>query len=190
MTALQTLRKARVRAGRRALILGASGGVGSFAVLLSLLEGLHVTAVASRDGQEHLRRLRPQRAIDRSTQDWRTVPERFDFVFDCTGSTTYAECRHLLGDAGVYANTLPDGAMYLAALWTRLASSRRVIPVLERPIRADLQELVALAAEGKLRPPVTRVASMDEVPELERELEARRGRGKFVVRVGVAQPAC
>lgn len=189
MTALQALRKARVRAGQRALIVGASGGVGSFAVLLSLLEGLHVTAVASRGGQEHLRRLGPHRAIDRSTEDWKKVPERFDFVFDCSGSSTYAECRHLLGETGVYANTLPDGGMYLAALWARLTSSRRVIPVLERSIRADLQKLVALAAEGRLRPPVTRVASMDEVPGLELDLEAWRGRGKFVVQVAGLDPA-
>lgn len=79
--------------------------------------------------------------------------------------------------------------MYLAALWARLASPRRVIPVLERPIRAHLQKLVVLAAEGRLRPPVTRVASMDEVPQLELELEAWRGRGKFVVRVAGVQPS-
>lgn len=186
LTALQALRKARVRAGQRALIVGASGGVGSFAVLLSLLEGLHVTAVASRDGQEHLRRLGPQRVIDRSIEDWRKVSERFDLVFDCTGSSTYAECRHLLAGKGVYANTLPNGAMYLAALWARLSSSRRVIPVIERPVRADLQRLVALAADDRLRPPVTRIASMDEVPELELDLEAWRGRGKFVVQVAAA----
>lgn len=188
LTALQTLRKGGVRAGQRVLIVGASGGVGSFAVLLSLLEGAHVTAVAGREGQEHLARMRPDRAIDRTTQDWKKLPGRFDLVFDCTGATTYAECRHLLTDGGVYANTLPNGAMYRAALWAWLTSSRRVIPVLERPIRADLQNLVTLAAEGRLRPPVTRIAAMEDVPELERELEAGHGRGKFVVRIAGSEP--
>ncbi len=183
LTALQTLRKARVRAGHRALIVGASGGVGSFAVLLSLLQGLHVTAVAGREGQAHLRSLGPQRVIDRTTLDWKALPERFDVVFDCTGSSTYAECRHLLADTGVYANTLPNGAMYRASFWAALTSRRRVIPVLQRPVRADLRELVTLAAAGRLRPPVTCIASMDEVPRLMRELEAGGGRGKFVVRV-------
>ena len=183
MTAVQALRGARVRAGQRALIVGASGGVGSFAVVLAMIEGLHVTAVASHAGQEQLRRLAPHRAVDHSMADWRQPGERFDFVFDCTGASTYAQCRHLLTDTGVYANTLPNGAMYLSALLARLTSRRRVLPVIERPVRADLEWLVALAAERKLASIVTRVASMDEIPELERELEAGRGRGKFVVRL-------
>ncbi len=73
--------------------------------------------------------------------------------------------------------------MYRASVWAALASRRRVIPVLQRPVRADLRELVTLAVAGLLRPPVTRIASMDEVPRVMRELEAGHGRGKFVVRV-------
>ena len=181
LTALQALRKARIRAGQRALVVGASGGVGSFAVLLARLDGLHVSAAASAAGQEHLRGLAPDRAIDASREDWRELAERFDLVFDCTGASTFAQCRHLLARTGVYANTLPNGAMYRAALWAALTSRQRVVPVMERPVREDLAKLVALAAEGRLRVPVTRVAAMRDVPELERELEAGRGRGKFVV---------
>lgn len=58
----------------------------------------------------------------------------------------HAECRHLLADTGVYANTLPNGAMYRASFWAALTSRRRVIPALQRPARADLRELVMLAA--------------------------------------------
>jgi NADPH:quinone reductase-like Zn-dependent oxidoreductase len=184
ITALQTLRGAGLRAGQRALIVGASGGVGSFAVPLAKLEGAHVTAVASAAGQEHLASLGADRALDRTREDWMKLGERFDLVFDCTGSTRFAQCRHLLAERGAYANVVPTAAMYGAAIVARILTRRRVIPVMRRPSRGDLERLVGLLAEGKLRPPITRIASMGNVPEIQRELEAGNGRGKIVVRLG------
>lgn len=181
ITALQALRKARRRPGQRVLVLGASGGVGSFAVLLAKLQGLEVTAVASAAGQPHLASLAPHRAIDASQQDWRRLGERFDLVLDCTGATTFRQCLPLLQPDGAYANTLPGGALFGAAAWAAITSRRRVIAVMAKPNAPDIGELAGLAAQGRLRAPVTRVGGMGDVPALLEELEAGRGRGKFVV---------
>jgi NADPH:quinone reductase-like Zn-dependent oxidoreductase len=183
MTALQTFRQARIRPGGRALIVGAAGGVGSFAVGLAKAGGMHVTAVASASAQALLATLPADRRIDYSATDWRRLGERFDFVFDCSGTSRYADVAPLLADDGVYAHVLPGAAIYIRAWWLGATSKRRIVPVMERVDGKDIAELVALAAEGKLRIPVTRVSGPEQLPALLAEMRQGHGRGKVVVRI-------
>ena len=74
ITAVQALREARLAAGQRVLVVGAAGGVGSFAVQLARDAGAHVTAVASTAGQAFLATLSPERAIDYQREDWKALP--------------------------------------------------------------------------------------------------------------------
>ena len=181
-TAVQGLRDAGLAAGQRVLVVGAAGGVGSFAVQLAKDAGAHVTAVASAAGQAFLSTLAPDRGIDRDRENWKALDERFDVVFDTSGTSTFGECRALLAPAGAYVNTLPGAALYLWSWWLRLASRQRCVPVMERPNRADLETLVRLATSGRLQSAVTRTGRFDEVPDLEREMAAGHNQGKIVVR--------
>lgn len=182
IAALQGLREARLAAGQRVLVVGAAGGVGSVAVQLAKDAGAHVTAVASAAGQEFLATLAPDRSIDRGREDWKALGERFDVVFDASGTSTFGECRALLAPAGSFVHTLPGAALFLWSWWLRLASKQRCLPVMERPNRADLETLVHLAAGGRLKSAVTRIGRPDEVPDLEREMAGGHNRGKIVVR--------
>ena len=182
ITAVQALREAGLAAGQRVLAVGAAGGVGSFAVQFAKLSGAHVTAVASTGGQAFLATVAPDRAIDYQRADWKALPERFDIVFDASGASTFRECRRLLAPGGAYVNTLPGAALYCWSWWLKLTAKERCMPVMERPNLADLETLVRLAAEGRLRSVVTRVGRPDEVPALEREMAEGHNRGKIVVR--------
>jgi len=182
ITAVQGLRDARLGEGDRVLVVGAAGGVGSFAVQLAKDAGAQVTAVASTAGQQFLATLGPHRAIDYRNQDWRALPERFDIVFDASGTSTFPECRALLEPDGCYVNTLPGAALYVRSWWLRLAARQRCVPVMERPNLADLESLVRLADAGRLKSAVTRTARPDEVPDLQREMAEGHNRGKIVVR--------
>jgi NADPH:quinone reductase-like Zn-dependent oxidoreductase len=182
ITAVQALRDARLAAGQRVLVVGAAGGVGAFAVQLAKDAGAHVTAVASSAGQAFLATLAPYRAIDYNREDWKSLPEEFDIVFDVSGTTTYPECRHLLAPAGTYVNTLPGAALFGWSWWLKLTARERCVPVMEKPDLADLETLVGLAAAGRLRAPVTRIAAPGDVPALQREMQAGHNRGKTVVR--------
>ena len=182
ITAVQALREANLAAGRRVLVVGAAGGVGSFAVQYAMACGAHVTAVASRGGQEFLARLAPDRAIDYEREDWKALAERFDIVFDASGTSTFPQCRRLLAPGGAFVHSLPDAALYCWSWWMRLTAKERCMPVMERPNLADLETLVAMAADGRLKSVVTRVGRPDELPELQREMALGHSRGKVVVR--------
>ncbi len=182
ITAVQALREARLAAGQRVLVVGAAGGVGSFAVQYAKEAGAHVTAVASTEGQAFLAGLGPDRAIDYRREDWKALPETFDIVFDASGTSTFPGCRRLLAPAGIYVHSLPNAGLYLWSWWLKLVSRQRVHPVMERPNLADLQALVDLAASGRLKSVVTRVGQPGDVPELQREMAGGHNRGKIVVR--------
>ncbi len=182
ITAVQALREARLAAGQRVLVVGAAGGVGSFAVQYAKEAGAHVTAVASTEGQAFLAGLGPDRAIDYRREDWKALPETFDIVFDASGTSTFPGCRRLLAPAGIYVHSLPNAGLYLWSWWLKLVSRQRVHPVMERPNLADLQALVDLAASGRLKSVVTRVGRPGDVPELQREMAGGHNRGKIVVR--------
>lgn len=182
ITAVQALREARLAAGQRVLVVGAAGGVGSFVVQLARDAGAHVTAVASTAGQAFLATLSPERAIDYQREDWKALPERFDIVFDASGTSTFPEGRRLLAPGGAYVHTLPGAALYCWSWWLRLTARERCVPVMEKPNLDDLETLVRLAASGRLKSVVTRVGRPDEVPALQREMEGGHNRGKIVVR--------
>jgi NADPH:quinone reductase-like Zn-dependent oxidoreductase len=156
--------------------------VGSFAVQLAKDAGAHVTAVASTAGQELLAKLAPDRAIDYRKQDWKTLPERFDIVFDASGTSRFPECRRLLAPGGAYINTLPNAAMYCQSWWLALTAKERCVPVMERPNLADLETLVRLATSSRLKSVVTRIGRPEEVPALQREMQGGHSHGRIVVR--------
>lgn len=182
ITAVQALREANLAAGQRVLVVGAAGGVGSFAVQYVGACGAHVTAVAGTGGQEFLARLAPDRAIDYNREDWKALAERFDIVFDASGTSTFPQCRRLLAPGGAFVHSLPNAALYCWSWWMKLTAKERCMPVMERPNLADLETLVAMAADGRLKSVVTRVGRPDELPELQREMALGHSRGKLVVR--------
>ncbi len=182
ITAVQALREAGLATGQRVLVVGAAGGVGSFAVQVAKDAGAHVTAVASTEGQEFLAGLAPDRAIDYRREDWKALPERFDIVFDASGTSTFPPCRRLLAPGGAFVHSLPNAALYGWSWWLKLTARERCMPVMERPNLVDLQKLVGMAAEGRLRSVVTRIGRPEDVPELQREMARGHNRGKIVVR--------
>jgi NADPH:quinone reductase-like Zn-dependent oxidoreductase len=144
--------------------------------------GAQVTAVAGTDGQAFLARLAPDRAIDYQREDWKALGERFDMVFDASGTSSFPACRRLLAPGGTFAHTLPNAALFGWSWWLRLTAKERCVPVMERPNRADLETLVRLAGAGTIRSTVTRIGGPEDVPALQGAMEGGHNRGKIVVR--------
>ncbi len=181
--ALQSLQQADVKAGHAVLIVGAAGGVGSFAVQLAKIAGARVTAVAGGDGLDFVRPFAPDRLIDYRLLDWKAIPERYDVVFDASGSATFPECRRLLAPEGVSAHALPGAALFLWSMWAKATSKQRCLVISERADVTDLKRLVDHAAAGRLRSVVSRVARPEDVPDIQRAMKAGRNRGKIVIRM-------
>lgn len=189
-TALQGLRDhARLASGRRVLVYGAGGGVGTFAVQIAKAMGASVTAVTSGARVEIMRALGAQTVIDHAAEDALARPERYDVFFDLAGDRTIGECRSV---------TSPQGCVVLAGSGTRhgmgllarplagvLARGKgpRVVVFVSEGRTEDTVALGKLVEEGKLRPVIERTYALAEAPEAMRRLAAGGVRGKLVLRV-------
>jgi NADPH:quinone reductase-like Zn-dependent oxidoreductase len=185
-TAIAALRdRARLAAGDRLLVRGASGGVGSVAVQLGRAWGAHVTGLAGAQSLDFVRDLGADEAFDYAT----TAPADlglFDVVLDTVGTGMRAY-RRLLAPGGRMVAIAFDTANPVASVSQLLAStvfgSRRVRFFSSDPARPLFAELTRLTESGAVRPVVDTVYPLADIAAAHRALERGGVRGKNVVRV-------
>lgn len=184
LTALQCLRDlGRIAAGRRVLIVGASGGVGHFAVQIAKSVGAHVTAVCSARNADLMRRLGADRVIDYTQTADLLGPQPYDLVLDLIVQAPLRRLLHLLANDGIYVCSLPSASRIAAAVLLPLVSRRRVRIAGVKPRSADLDELSRLAEAGKLRPVIDRRFDLVELAAAHTASQRGRTVGKIVVKV-------
>lgn len=154
MTALQGLRDdcGMKLSGetRRVLIVGASGGVGHYAVQLAKLAGAHVTAVCSESSEELVRSLGADEVIDyRKQSDFRRG-EPYDLVVDCAAKASWSSFREVMNEGGHLSQPTPSGGWLLPLVMAPLSSKKAHFTRLV-PSAADLQILVDHLASGQMR---------------------------------------
>ena len=189
MTALQGLRDAGgVAAGQRVLIIGASGGVGTFAVQIAAALGAHVTAVCSTRNVDLVRSLGAEDVIDYERDDLLARPERFDVIFQGAGTASPRRLRRLLVPKGTLV--LSNGQGRLAGIDRVLTATlmnpfvrERLIVYLTRERGEDLLAVRGLVEAGAVRPVIDRTFPLDRVVEAFRYLEAGHTQGKVVITV-------
>jgi NADPH2:quinone reductase len=182
-SALQMCRLAGVAAGRRVLVHGAAGGVGSFAVQIVRALGARAVATGSSASQTFIAALQPDLQFDYTQQPVSTWGGPFDAVLDCASTLTAADIASLLAAGGRYVSTLPKfPGMLLDPLLNPFRRTRRHALRLT-PSRADLQTLLQWLVEGRVRPRISAYfAAADAVRALEQS-KAGRARGKLLVRL-------
>ena len=160
LTALQALHgKAHLPTrppGSRVLVVGASGGIGSYAVQLAKLANAHVTAVASRAKLPYAAGLGADELIDRAEYDSDRLGEQWDLILDTPGALALADVRGALRPGGVLVSTRPlsrDAFRTLAARPVRRdKAAARFAAVMTQARSQDLAHLAALVDTGRLRP--------------------------------------
>ena len=193
MTALQGLRDhGKVEPGQRLLIIGASGGVGTFAVQLAKVLGAEVTGVCSGTKVELVGSLGADHVIDYTREDFLQRGQRYDVVFQLAGTASASELRRVLTPKGILVGSSgeseghwvgPLGRMFKAAALSPLVSQRLVNFTL-KPNRDDLRILKEHIEAGEVKPVIDRTyTGLAEVPEAIRYLEQGHARGKIVITV-------
>jgi NADPH:quinone reductase-like Zn-dependent oxidoreductase len=190
-TALQALRdKAKVQPGQRVLIIGAGGGVGSFAVQLAKAFGAEVTGVCSTAKADLVRSLGAD-VVDYTREDFVDQPRRYDVIVDTAGLRSLAHLRRGLTPKGTLVIVGGEGGgrwlggvdrLPRAALMTPL-TGQRLLGLLATEPREDLDTLRELIEAGKLKPVIDRRYPLGEVPDAIRRLERGHARGKLVVTI-------
>lgn len=183
-TALHFLRKSRLAAGERLLVIGASGAVGSAMVQLARHMGAHVTGVTSSGNLELVRSLGAHELIDYTTEDFAGQPHAghaaaYDVIADTVGATSFAACRPALKEHGRYlaiAGTLPD-------LLARSSGTKTTMGGPASARREDIVQLADLAGIGVLKPVIDTVYPFARLPDAHARVETGRKRGSVVISV-------
>jgi len=192
LTALQGLRdRAHLEAGQHLLIIGASGGVGTYAVQLAKAFGAHVTAVCSTTKVDLVRSLGADRVIDYTRDDFAQGTERYDAILDIGGNSSLARLRQVLASAGtlVIAGGETDGRWLggsdrqIRALVLSLFVSQRLVTYVCRENHEDLLVLKDLIESGQVTPVVDRTYPLSEAAKAIAYLKEGHARGKVVITV-------
>jgi len=190
-TALQGIRDVgKVGSGQRVLVIGAAGGVGSFAVQIAKAFGAHVTGVCSTSKVDLVRSIGADDVVDYTREDIADGTRRYDVIFDTAGNREASYLRRGL---------MPKGTLVLAGgegggRWLgmgRVMRAKAMSPFvgqkmtnfLGRPKAGDLLVLKGLIEAGKVTPVIGARYPLSDVPDAIRELGTGHGRGKVVITV-------
>jgi NADPH:quinone reductase-like Zn-dependent oxidoreductase len=191
--ALQGLRdEGAVQPGQQVLVIGAAGGVGSFALQLAKAFGAEVTGVASTGQVELVRSIGADEVIDYTRQDVTDGTRQWDLILDCAGRRTLSRLRRALTPTGTLVIVGGEGGgrwlggfdRNLRAVALSRLVGQRLRMLSSKPGQADLQVLGELLEAGKLTPVIGRSYPLGEVPEAFRQMvEGRGGGGKIVITI-------
>ena len=187
LVALQGLRdKGRIRQGQKVLIVGASGGIGTFAVQIAKYFGAEVTGVCGAANLDLVRSLGADHVIDYTKEDFSQNGERYDLILATKGYRSIFDYKRALSPRGIYVMTGGSWAQIFQALfigpWLSLAGSKKLGPLTVKPNR-DLAFMKELIEAGKVKPVIDRCYPLAETAEAFRYYGAGHARGKVVVTV-------
>jgi NADPH:quinone reductase-like Zn-dependent oxidoreductase len=181
LNALMCLKEADLRKGRRILIYGASGAIGTAGVQLARHFGADVTAVCSTKNLDLVKSLGADRVIDYTREDFTKNGQTYDVIFDAVGKHSFRRSRGSLEPNGVYLPT--DGFVNL--LWTLVSpltrGKRVVFQIPPRQTKQDVRFLKELIENGEYRPVIDRRYPLEDVIEATRYVETEQKTGNVVL---------
>ena len=191
LAALHGLRDAgNVQAGQRVLIVGASGGVGTFALQIAKSYGAEVTGVCRTRNVDLVRSLGADYVIDYSLEDFTQERKQYDLIFDNVENRSLSEVRRALAPEGTLVLNSGTGAKGIAML-LRLAKPLVLSPFarqnmrrfLSKPNDKDLNVLKELVESGKLKPVIDKTYALEDTAEALSYIETGHASGKVVINV-------
>ena len=190
-TALQAVRKANVQPGQKVLIVGASGGVGSFAVQIAKAFGAEVTGVCSTAKVDLVRALGADHVIDYTADDFAAGELRYDVILDIGGNRRLSHLRRALAPRGTLVivggetggRWLGGFDRSLRAVLLSLFVHQKLGMLASRENAKDLNVLRDLIETGQVTPALDRTYPLSESPAAIRYVKEGHARGKVVITV-------
>lgn len=180
-TALDFLRRGKLKRGESVLIHGASGSVGTAAVQLAKHSGAIVTGVCSSANMELVSSLGASHVIDYTRDDFTQNGETYDVIVDTVGTDPFSRSKTSLKEGGRLLMVSAGLSDMLQAPWVSMTSSRKVIagPVTARV--EDLHFLAGLAESGKFKPVIDRRYPFEQIADAHRYVDTGRKKGNVVI---------
>lgn len=192
LTALQAVRdQAQVQAGQKILIIGASGGVGTFAVQIAKAFGAEVTGVCSTAKTDLVRAIGADHVIDYTREDFADGQHRYDVILDIGGTSGLSHLRRALTPRGRLVMVGGEsGGRWLGGM-DRLLRAHLLFPLVSQKLStfiasensADLKVLRDLIESGKITPAIDQTYPLSQTPAAIRHVQEGRARGKVVITI-------
>jgi len=183
--ALNFMDKVNIQPGKKVLVYGATGSIGSALVQLLKYYGMHVTAVCGTEHLEVIGALKPDRLIDYKKEDYWKEDLVYDVVFDAVGKSSFAQSKPVLSKKGAYISSeLGENSenIYLS-LFTPLGMGKRVKFPLPRNISKSIKTITPIIEEGKYKPLIDKVYPFEKIIEAYLYVEKGFKVGNVVIRI-------
>ena len=191
-TAIQGLRDSgQIEAGQTVLVIGASGGVGTYAVQLAKALGAEVTGVSSPGKVELVRSIGADHVLDYTRDDYLDGSKKYDLILDIGGNNGLSRLRRALTSEGTLVivggeegGSLTGGfGRQIRALIVSMFVSQRLTMLASKERHTDLEALSPFLESGQVVPVIDRTYPLGEVPLAIRHLEAGQARGKIAIEI-------
>src|SRR5256712_10097282 len=177
LNALTCLKQVDLKKGRRILIYGASGSIGTAGVQLAKYFEADVTAVCNTKNLELVRSLGADRVVDYTQEDFTKKGQTYDVIFDAVGKHSFRRCRDSLKPGGSYLATDRFQNLMLA-LWTsRIGDKKVMFSIPPRSTKKDVLFLKELIEAGRYRAVIDRCYPLEDVVEATRYVETEQKTG-------------
>jgi NADPH:quinone reductase-like Zn-dependent oxidoreductase len=187
--ALCDIRAANVKPGQNVMVYGATGAIGSAAVQLLKHFGARVTAVGNTKNVELIRSLGADKVIDYTTDDYTHTNERYDFIFDAVGKSSFGRCKPILKEKGIYISTElgKNWENIFFALFTPIWGKKKVLFPIPTINKQDLLFLKELAEKDQFMPVIDRYYALEDIIEAYKYVESGQKTGNVVLKVVQSQ---
>lgn len=176
---------AKIQAGQRVLINGASGAVGAYGVQIAKHLGAHVTGVCSYRNTDLVQSLGADAVIDYTKEDFTNNGATYDVIFDAVGKSSYGRCKDSLTPNGTYLTTVPSFEIIGAFISTTLFGSKSAKFVAAGLMQSHdtLNELKTMVESGILKPVIDRCYPLEDIIEAHHYVDTERKRGNVVIQI-------
>jgi len=163
-TAFYFLRKTGITKGKKVLIYGSSGAVGSSAIQVAKYLGANVTAISGKDGMKLSKSLGASIVYDYKTTNLQDIKGTFDIIFDAVGKISKTKAEHMLAEGGKYVTVSSFDVAKESA--------------------SDLEKLAKMFDAGKLKAVIDKTFRIDDIVEANRYVDSGRKKGNVVIKIG------
>jgi len=174
---------ARIQPGQTILIHGASGAIGTYAVQLAKYYGAVVTGVCSAVNAEMVKSLGAVKVIDYTKKDFTRSDEKYDFVFNVVGKTTFSQCKGILKPKGIYLDNMMEVKDFLKVMWTSIVGGQKIKGGVSTEKAENLKFFIELIESGKLKPVIDRIYPLKKTAEAFQYVEQGHKKGNVIITI-------
>lgn len=183
MTALPFLKDyVSIKKGDKVLINGASGAIGTFAVQIANYFGAEVTGVCGSSNMEMVKLQGAKYVIDYTKENFTNNSKEYDVIFDAVGKSSYAKCKKVLKEDGIYLSTVPTFNTMMKTLFGSKKAKFVATGLRKTPIKIkDLKYLKELFDGGNIKPIIDKSYSLDQIVDAHLYVDKGHNKGNVIL---------